>query len=95
MLMANVMVIPMRATITVDKVGRLVLPKNIREAIGVFGRTAVDVEVVGHAARITAPVRKAGGLSRKRGRLVYSGSLPQDWESGQAVLNQRERRLRP
>ena len=38
----------MKASVTVDKVGRLVLPKGIREAIGVVGRMAVSLEVVGH-----------------------------------------------
>ena len=39
-----------KATVTVDEVGRLVLPKDIREAIGVLGRMAVNVEVVKHVA---------------------------------------------
>ncbi len=86
--------VAMKASITVDEVGRLVLPKNIREAIGVFGRMAVNVEVVGHAVRITAPERLGGAVARKRGRLVYSGPLPENWESGEAVLQMRERRLR-
>ena len=84
----------MKASITVDEVGRLVLPKNIREAIGVFGRMAVNVEVVGHAARITAPDQPGGTVSRKRGRLVCTEPLPENWDSGEAVLQTRERRLR-
>ena len=86
----------MKATVTVDEVGRMVLPKNIREAIGVCGRTTVKIEVVDRAARITAPearspIRETG---RRRGRLVYTGSVPENWESGEAVLQMRERRLR-
>ena len=84
----------MKTTITVDEVGRLVLPKNIREAIGVSGRTAVTVEVVGRAAQITTPERPSGAMSRRRGRLVYAGPLPQHWDSGEAVSQMRERRLR-
>ena len=81
-------------TVVVDEVGRMVLPKSIREAIGVFGRMAVDVEVSDKAARITAPEPATRTVSRKRGRLVYSGPLPETWESGEAVLRMRERRLR-
>jgi bifunctional DNA-binding transcriptional regulator/antitoxin component of YhaV-PrlF toxin-antitoxin module len=84
----------MKTSVTVDEVGRLVLPKGIREAIGVFGRMAVSVEVVGHAAYITAPESSSGAVARRRGRLVYAGDLPKDWESGEAVLRMRERRLR-
>ena len=84
----------MKTSVTVDEVGRLVLPKNIRETIGVFGRMAVNVEVVGHVARITAPEPARGRVARKRGRLVYAGPLPDNWDSGEAVLQMRERRLR-
>lgn len=83
-----------RTTVTVDEVGRLVLPKNIRESIGVFGRMSVHVEVVDNAVRITAPEPVSRAMSRKRGRMVYAGPLPADWDSGEAVLRMRERRLR-
>jgi hypothetical protein len=54
----------------------------------------VDTEPVSNAVRITArePVNRA--VLRKRGRLVYAGPLPADWDSGEAVLRMRERRLR-
>jgi bifunctional DNA-binding transcriptional regulator/antitoxin component of YhaV-PrlF toxin-antitoxin module len=84
----------MKATVVVDEVGRLVLPKNIREAIGVRGRTEVQVEVVDNAARIKVPDSAVSTTTRKRGRLVYSGRLPEEWDSGEAVLQMRERRLR-
>ena len=84
----------MKISVTVDKFGRMVLPKGVREAIGVFGRTAVSVEVVGHAAHITAPDLPSGAPARRRGRLVYSGDLPKNWDSGEAVVQMRERRLR-
>jgi hypothetical protein len=84
----------MKASVTVDEVGRLVLPKEIREAIGVVGRTSVTIEVVGQTAQITAPERPGGSVARKRGRLVFSGPVPDGWDSGDAVLRMRERRLR-
>ncbi len=84
----------MKTSVTVDEVGRLVLPKEIREAIGVFGRMAVNVEVVGHAARISAPEPAGGPVARKRGRLVFAGPLPENWDSGEAVLKMREQRAR-
>ena len=84
----------MKATITVDEAGRLVLPKEIREAVGLSGRTAVNVEVVGQAVRLTVPELPSGPVARKGGRLVYAGQLPENWDSGEAVLKLRERRLR-
>ena len=82
----------MKTSVVVDGLGRLVLPKAIREAIGVFGRTIVNVEVVGHVAQITAPEKKSIEVIRKGGRLVYGGPLPENWDSGEAVLKMRERR---
>lgn len=84
----------MKASIVVDEVGRLVLPKEIREAIGVFGRTSVQVEVVNNTARISTPETTPAALKRKGKRLVYGGALPEDWNSGDAILKTRERRIR-
>jgi len=84
----------MKSVIMVDEVGRLVLPKEIREAIGVFGRMSINVEVVDNTARISAPEDSHGPARRKGKRLVYSGTLPEKWESGEAVLKMRERRIR-
>ena len=84
----------MKASIIVDEVGRLVLPKEIREAIGVFGRTSVQVEVVDNTARISAPEAPSQPLQRKGKRMVYGGPLPENWHSGDAVLKNREQRLR-
>jgi hypothetical protein len=84
----------MKTSVIVDDVGRLVLPKEIREAIGVFGRTTVQVEVVDNAARISAPEQTFDAVKRKGKRLVYGGALPDNWESGEAVLKIRARRVR-
>ena len=84
----------MKATVTVDDVGRLVLPKQVREAIGVFGRMRLTVDVIENSARLTAPEPKSGGLTRKRGRTIYAGSVPEDWDSGEAVSRMREERSR-
>jgi bifunctional DNA-binding transcriptional regulator/antitoxin component of YhaV-PrlF toxin-antitoxin module len=92
--MAIGILLVMKRTITVDEVGRMVLPKDIRQAIGVSGRTTVRIEVVDNAARITAPEPVARPTARRRGRLVYTGSLPEEWDSGDAVQQMRARRLR-
>jgi len=50
--------------------------QGVREAIGVFGRMSVTVEVVDNAARITTPEPVSRVVARKRGRLIYAGPLP-------------------
>ncbi len=84
----------MRAIVSMDAVGRLVLPKEIRQAIGISGRTKVMVEVVSSEARISACEPPPRNVVQTRGRLVYAGALPRDWDSSAAVLQIREGRLR-
>ncbi len=84
----------MKQTVMVDELGRLVLPKRIREALGIEGRMPVNIEVVGTAARITTLHRAGGLLARKRGRLIYTGAVPADWDSGEAVFRARRLGLR-
>ena len=83
----------MNASITVDEVGRLVLPKDIREGIGVFGRTTIQVEVVNNAARLSAPEPASTPLKRRGKRIVYDGILPNNWNSGDAVGHMRGKRV--
>ena len=83
----------MKTTVLVDEVGRMVLPKSVRDAIGICGRTSVNVEVVAGAAQISPLQTPVGPVARRRGRTVYTGPLPPDWDSGEAVSSVRERRI--
>ncbi len=82
----------MKTVVTVDDIGRLVLPKRIREAIGISGRTSLELEVVGSKLQITKKTCRA--VRRKGGRLVSAQPLRENWDSGEAVLQMRERRMR-
>lgn len=86
----------MKTIVMVDKVGRMVLPKPVREAIGISGPTSVSIEVVSGTAHISTlePRGTAVPIARRRGRTVYTGALPPDWDSGEAVSRMREHRIR-
>lgn len=84
----------MKTTVTVDEVGRMVLPKPVREAIGISGRTNVTIEIVSGTAQIAVIDRRNGPVTRRRGRTVFAGSLPPEWDSGEAISRMRERRNR-
>jgi bifunctional DNA-binding transcriptional regulator/antitoxin component of YhaV-PrlF toxin-antitoxin module len=84
----------MKTTVTVDEVGRMVLPKPVREAIGISGRTNVTIEIVSRTAQIAVIDRRNGPVTRRRGRTVYAGPLPPEWDSGEAISRMRERRNR-
>jgi len=84
----------MKTTALVDEVGRMVLPKPVREAIGIYGRMSVSIEIVSGTAHLSVIERRGAGTARRRGRTVYNGPLPRDWDSGEAVSLMRERRSR-
>lgn len=83
----------MKATVPIDDVGRMVLPKAIREAMGVFGRGSLNLEVLAGKTQISVSEPPRSETQRKNGRLVFSGPLPAEWNSGNAVIAMRRQRL--
>ncbi len=84
----------MTASLTVDEVGRVVLPKPVREALGIEGRTRLKVDIVGDVARLSREPGISGPVKREGGRLVYAGPLPETWSSGEAVTKMRAQRIK-
>jgi bifunctional DNA-binding transcriptional regulator/antitoxin component of YhaV-PrlF toxin-antitoxin module len=84
----------MSVSLSVDEVGRLVLPKPVREALGIRGRARLKLEIVGEMAQLSREGNAAGPLRRRGGRLVFAGELPSDWDSGEAVQKMRAQRLK-
>ncbi len=54
---------------TVDSVGRLVVPKALREALGLTAGTKVDVSLYGAGLHVV-PSGRTARLVKERGRLV-------------------------
>jgi AbrB family looped-hinge helix DNA binding protein len=54
---------------TVDSVGRIVLPKQLRDRLGLAPGTTVDVSAYGDGLHI-APVGRTARLEKRDGRLV-------------------------
>lgn len=84
----------MSVSLTVDEVGRIVLPKPVREALGISGRARLKVEVVGETAQLSRESSAAGPVRRRGGRLVFAGAVPAGWDSGAAVQKMRAQRLK-
>lgn len=65
----------MNATIKIDRSGRLVLPKAIRERLNLDARTRLQVEVVAGRVELTpVPSQKEQGLKTKRGIKVLGAT---------------------
>jgi AbrB family looped-hinge helix DNA binding protein len=59
--------LPMEAVI--DKAGRVVLPKSIRDALGLLPGTTVDISPYGAGVQIV-PAGRTARLAEENGRLV-------------------------
>ncbi len=57
---------------TVDSVGRIVIPKQLRDALGLRAGTKVDVSFYGAGLQVI-PHGRGARLVEKNGRLVISG----------------------
>ena len=55
----------MSVSLNVDEVGRIVLPKPVREALGIEGRTRLKLEVVGDVAQLSLAATGAGPVKRR------------------------------
>ncbi len=65
----------MRATITIDNAGRVVIPKNLRDDLGLKPGDSLEVSAVDHELTLR-PVREATPLVREMGVWVYrSGAV--------------------
>lgn len=79
--------------LSIDKFGRVVIPKKLREHLGVGLSLKVEVKETAEGI-LLKPVRRASGLVRKGGILVHQGepSPHINWDS--LVEDEREERIR-
>jgi AbrB family looped-hinge helix DNA binding protein len=76
---------------TLDKFGRLVIPKKMREDLGIEPGTPVTVEERGQVIYVK-PVHDAPPVAVKEGILVYRGVAEGDLEKAVAVDRECRRR---
>lgn len=60
---------------TVDQVGRVVLPKRLRDQLGLVPGSAVDISLYGDGLHI-APGGRTATLQRRSGKLVAVAATP-------------------
>jgi AbrB family looped-hinge helix DNA binding protein len=75
---------PMEAVI--DQAGRIVLPKAIRDALGLLPGTKVDISPYGVGAQIV-PAGRTARLVEENGVLVAAGETPVDDDVVFALLD--------
>ena len=79
--------------VTIDRAGRLVVPKQLRERFNLVAGSELDVDAVGDGLRL----RKIGArpsLIRKRGVLVHHGDARLVIDVGEFIRAEREAHIR-
>jgi AbrB family looped-hinge helix DNA binding protein len=76
---------------SVDKFGRVVIPKRLRERLSLEPGTRVRFEADGDGVKIVA-AEAAGGLENRGGRLVHTGRLRADADVDGLLERLREER---
>ena len=83
----------MKSTVTLDKAGRLVLPKPVREALRVGPGDTLEIESEDDRV-ILFPVRVRPGLQKEQGIWVYRSGMPVNTPTPDLIDQQREQRTR-
>lgn len=83
----------MTKRLSLDKAGRVVIPKPMREALGLRPGDALIVEGSGESITLK-PARDESAVRRERGHWVYHGALPKHFSITDAIRTDREERIR-
>lgn len=83
------MVLPYGMIVTIDKAGRIVVPKQIRERLNLREGTELELELDTNKL-IFCPIATESALVRKKGLLVHQGKLTEDVNVVDFIQRQRE-----
>jgi AbrB family looped-hinge helix DNA binding protein len=86
----------MNATITIDKAGRIVLPKQIREELQLSPGDAIELEASNEQV-VLRPARGKGRMRKEQGVWVFDSGQPLSVETVnktiRGIRNEREHRF--
>jgi AbrB family looped-hinge helix DNA binding protein len=80
-------------TLKVDKAGRIVLPKPVRDRLGLHDGSNLEMEETPEGV-VLKPVGRKSSLVRKGRFLVHTGQLPSGYDTFEAIDQDREERER-
>ena len=80
-------------TLTIDKAGRVVLPKPVRERLGLRAGSELEMQETADGV-VLKPVDRRPSLVRKGRFMVYSGELPAGYDILKAIEQDRDDRNR-
>ena len=77
----------------IDNAGRIVLPKPVRDRLGLRAGSDLDLAESSDGILLT-PVRQQPSLVRRDGLLVHKGKLPKGYEWERLIQDDREDRFK-
>jgi AbrB family looped-hinge helix DNA binding protein len=80
-------------TVKIDKAGRIVVPKPIRDRLGLHEGSDLEIEETPEGVMLK-PVEERSAMVKKRGLWVFTGKVPPGWDPVKAVEDAREERIR-
>jgi AbrB family looped-hinge helix DNA binding protein len=79
--------------VIVDRAGRFVVPKSVRERLGLRENSRLELEETAEGM-ILRPIEQGSGLVRRNGRLVFTGHPTGKINWDRLVQEDREERMR-
>ena len=80
-------------TLRMDKAGRVILPKPVRDRLGLHEGSDLDIEETPDGV-LLKPTEQRPSMVKKQGLWVHSGKVPPGFDIVQAVRDDREERIR-
>jgi AbrB family looped-hinge helix DNA binding protein len=80
-------------TLTIDKAGRIVLPKRVRDRLHLHPGANLSLEEIPEGL-IVRPVRRKPSLVEEDGILVHMGEPPANYDWNRVLEDERDERLR-
>jgi AbrB family looped-hinge helix DNA binding protein len=80
-------------TLKVDKAGRVILPKPLRDRLGLHAGSDLEIQEIPEGI-VLKPADRRPSLIRKGSFLVHTGEIPAGYDILKAIDDDREERLR-
>jgi AbrB family looped-hinge helix DNA binding protein len=80
-------------TLKMDKAGRVILPKPVRDRLGLTAGSDLEVEETADGI-VLKPAERQPSMFKKQGLWVHTGKVPPGFDIVQAIRDDREDRIR-
>ena len=80
-------------TLRMDKAGRVILPKPVRDRLGLHEGSDLDIEETPDGV-LLKPTEQRPSMVKKQGLWVHTGKVPPGFDIVRAIRDDREERIR-